>query len=88
MKQNSYKLITFWQFEAKFKCLGSTYYTVPYTTLEAFRTFLRKETIYPGSAAASGIIWAIKQTMKVRDLQGGRYCTVARTFELVFSLKT
>jgi len=30
--------------------------------LEAFRTFLREETIYPGGAAASGIIWAIKQT--------------------------
>jgi len=32
-----------------------------YTTLEAFRTFLREETIYPGSAAASGITWAIKK---------------------------
>jgi uroporphyrinogen-III synthase len=86
MKQNSYKLITFWQFEAKFKCLGSTYYTVPYTTLEAFRTFLRKETIYPGSAAASGITSAIKQTLKVRAIRGGPNFTKGRTFELVFSL--
>jgi anaerobic selenocysteine-containing dehydrogenase len=82
MKQNSYKLITFWQFEAKFKCLGSTYYTVPYTTLEAFRTFLRKETIYPGSAAASGIIWAIKQIMKVRALQGGGNLTPMALMEM------
>ena len=43
------------------------------TTLEAFRTFLRKETIYPGSAAASGITSAIKQTLKVRAIRGGRY---------------
>ncbi|MFY9814540.1 MAG: hypothetical protein WAK43_10365, partial [Dehalococcoidales bacterium] len=42
-----------------------------YTTLEAFRTFLREETIYPGSTAASGITWAINQTMKVRALQCG-----------------
>ncbi len=59
-----------------------------HTTLEAFRTFLRKETIYPGSAAASGITSAIKQTLKVRAIRGGRYYAKDRTkiFELSFNL--
>ena len=51
-------------------------------TLEAFRTFLRKEIIYPGSAAASGIIWAIKQIMKVRALQGGGNLTPMALMEM------